>query len=244
MEACGPRVLCAVQAAVDAFCASTGAAASTGRLRAMRLLRAPLAHAIALAFGGDHGRVMREAIEQRGRELLVAGEDGDPLGKGEVRRDDRRAALVAIREQIEEQLAAGPVKRDEAELVDDQDIDEQEPALQAPELARVAGFEQQADEIGGPREEHAAFDLRRFEAERDRQVRLAGADRAGEDQILGAADPVAAGERVDLRAARPSAAWKSKLSSVLTSGNRASRSRWRMTDSWRDCCSAARTSWR
>ena len=45
------------------------------------------------------------------------------------------------------------------------------------------------------------FCLRRFDAERDRQVRLAGADRAGEDQILRRGDPLAARERVDLRRA-------------------------------------------
>ena len=57
------------------------------------------------------------------------------------------------------------------------------------------------DEIGRAREEHAPFLLRRFDAERDREVRFAGADRAGEDQILGRGDPLAARERVDLRRA-------------------------------------------
>ena len=42
----------------------------------------------------------------------------------------------------------------------------------------------------------------------------------------------------------PSAAVKSKVSSVFTSGKRASRSRWRMTDSCREACSALRTSCR
>jgi hypothetical protein len=42
----------------------------------------------------------------------------------------------------------------------------------------------------------------------------------------------------------PSAAVKSNVSSVLTSGKRASRSRWRITDSCRDACSAVSTSWR
>ena len=55
---------------------------STGSRRL--LAAAALAHAIALAFGGDHGRVMRQAIEQRGRQLLVAGKDGDPFGEREI----------------------------------------------------------------------------------------------------------------------------------------------------------------
>lgn len=55
-------------------------------------------------FGREHGRVMRQAIEQGGRQLLVAGKDGDPFGEGEIRGDDRRAALIAVGEQIEEEL--------------------------------------------------------------------------------------------------------------------------------------------
>ena len=85
------------------------------------------------------------------------------------------------------------------ELVDDQDVDAEQPLLQPRELAGIARFEQLTHEIGRAGEEHAAFLLRRFDAERDREVRFAGADRAGEDQILGRRDPLAARERVDLR---------------------------------------------
>ena len=116
-------------------------------------------------------------------------------------RHDRRPPLVPIGDQIEEQLAADPIEGDESELVDDEDVDAQEPLLQPRELARIARFEQLAHEIGRPREEHAPFLLRRFDAERDRQMRLAGPDRAGEDQILGRGDPLAARQRVDLRRA-------------------------------------------
>ena len=113
-------------------------------------------------------------------------------------RHDGRPPLVPIGDQIEEQLAADPIEGDESQLVDDEDVDAQQPLLQPRELARIARFEQLADEIGRAREEHAAFLLGRFDAERDRQMRLAGADRAGEDQILGRGDPLAARQRVDL----------------------------------------------
>ena len=162
------------------------------------LASAALAHAIAFAFGGEHGRVMRQAIQQGGRQLLVAGKDGDPFGEGEIRGDDGGATLVTVGEQIEEQLAAGAVEGHEAQLVDDEDVDAEEPLLQARELAGIAGFEELAHEVGRAGEEHAAFLFRRFDAERDRQVRLAGPDRAGEDQILRRGDPLAARERVDL----------------------------------------------
>ena len=87
------------------------------------------------------------------------------------------------------------------ELVDDEDVDAEEPLLQPRELAGIARFEQLPHQIGRPGEEHASFLLRRFHAERNREVRFAGADRTGEDQILGRGDPFAAREGVDLRRA-------------------------------------------
>ncbi len=61
---------------------------------------------------------MGQAVQQRRGELLVAGEDRDPFGKGEIGRDDGRPSLVPIGDQIEEPLAADPVEWDESELVD------------------------------------------------------------------------------------------------------------------------------
>ncbi len=54
------------------------------------------------------------------------------------------------------------------------------------------------DQIGRSGKEHTAFLLGRFHAQRDRQVRFPGADRPGEDQILGRGDPFPACEGVDL----------------------------------------------
>ena len=48
---------------------------------------------------------MRQTIEQRGRELFVAGKHGDPVGEREIGGHDRRATFVPVRDQIEEQLA-------------------------------------------------------------------------------------------------------------------------------------------
>jgi hypothetical protein len=55
---------------------------------------------------------MRQAIEQGCRQLLVAGEDGHPFGKRQIRRHDSRPAPVPIGDEIEGQLAADAVKRD------------------------------------------------------------------------------------------------------------------------------------
>jgi hypothetical protein len=82
--------------------------------------------------------VVREPIEQRGREFLVASKDRDPLREGEIRGDDGGAALVAVGDQIEEELATDTIEGDEAELVDDEDVDTKEPLLQPRELAGIA----------------------------------------------------------------------------------------------------------
>jgi hypothetical protein len=50
---------------------------------------------------------MAETVQERRRELLVT-EDLDPLAEGQIRREDRRATLVALSEQIEEQFGLGP----------------------------------------------------------------------------------------------------------------------------------------
>ena len=117
---------------------------------------------------------MRQAIAQRRRELLIACKHGDPFGKCEIGGDDGRPSLVPIGDQIEEQLAADTVERDKPELVDDQHVDAQQPLLESGELAGIARFDQRPHQIRGPGEEHAPFLLRRFDAERDREVCFAG----------------------------------------------------------------------
>ena len=59
-----------------------------------------------------------QAVEQRRGELLVA-EHFDPLGEGQVSRDDGGTALVTLRQQIEQQLAACALERNEPQLIDD-----------------------------------------------------------------------------------------------------------------------------
>ena len=81
-------------------------------IRTSRGRCAPLAHAVAFPLRRNHGRVMRQAIEQRRRELLIPRKHGDPFGKCEIGADDGRPSLVPIGDQIEEQLAADPVERD------------------------------------------------------------------------------------------------------------------------------------
>jgi len=62
--------------------------------------------------------VVGEAIEERSGELLVTAEDLGPLAEGEVAGDGDRLLLVAVGDEVEEQLASGAVEGDEADLVD------------------------------------------------------------------------------------------------------------------------------
>ena len=110
-----------------------------------------------------------------------------------------RAALVAVGEDVEEQLAAGAVEGHEAELVADQQVHSLKPLLQAPQLPLIAGFDQIADEIGGLAEPDPVPALCGLDAESDREMRLAGADGSDQDHIVAAVDVVAAGQLAQLR---------------------------------------------
>ena len=139
-----------------------------------------------------------EAVEQSGGQLLVA-EDPDPFGEGEVGGDDGRAALVAVGEDVEEQLAAGAVEGHEAELVADQQVHSLKPLLQASQLPLIAGFDQIADEIGGLAEPDPVPALCGLDAESDREMRLSGADGSDQDDVVAAVDVVAGGQLAQLR---------------------------------------------
>lgn len=109
--------------------------------------------------------MVREAVQQSGGELLVAAEDLRPLGERQVRRDEYAATLVALCDGVEEQLAAGAVERDEADLVDDEQVDAIETSLCAAEFARVARFDESAHEIGCTSEGNASTLARGLDAE-------------------------------------------------------------------------------
>ena len=120
---------------------------------------------------------MPEAVERRRGELLIA-EDLHPLAEGEVGGDDRRAPLVAVGEQVEEQFSAGPLEGHEAEFVDDQQRDAQVAPVERAERVLVPRLDEVAYEVGGADEGDAVAAAGGLAAERDREVRLAGADRA------------------------------------------------------------------
>ena len=65
--------------------------------------------------------VMRQSIQQRCRHLGIA-KDARPFGEGQVRRNHHARMLIELREQMEEQGAAGLTERQIAQLIKDNEI--------------------------------------------------------------------------------------------------------------------------
>ena len=107
------------------------------------------------------------------------------------------------------QLAAGALEGHEAELVDDQQRDPQVTLMEPREGELVARLDQLAHEVGRADEgdppayagipRRAVAAARGLDAERDREVRLAGADRPGDHDDVGALDVLAGRELGELR---------------------------------------------
>ena len=79
------------------------------------------AQAVTVAADRDHLAVMEEAIEDGGRHDRIA-EYGAPFAHGAVTRNHQAAALVAARDELEEQVCCVGLERQIAELVDDQQL--------------------------------------------------------------------------------------------------------------------------
>ena len=65
--------------------------------------------------------VVSKAIEQ-GASQALGGKHAGPLVEGQVAGDDNRAALIALTEDLEQQLGAGRRERNVAQLIDDQKL--------------------------------------------------------------------------------------------------------------------------
>jgi hypothetical protein len=116
----------------------------------------------------------------------------------EVRRDEHAAVLVALGDGVGQQLAAGAVEWHEADFVEDEQVNAVESALRSSEFACIARFNEDAHEVRCTREGDTPLLPYGLDAERDREVSLARADRPGEDHVLGALEPAAARELGDL----------------------------------------------
>ena len=201
------------------FCVFAGVRGSGSRLA-----RAALREAVGRAVHLEDVDVVGEPVEQSAGEALVP-EGRRPLVEGQVGGDDRGAALVTLADQLEEELGAGPGQRDEAELVDDQQLVGGERLLEPQQPLVVASLDHLMDDGRGGGEARLHPPLAGGEAEADHGVGLARAARPEGDDVLAAGDEVAPRQIEHQLLVEPGMASKSKLSRLLTAGKRASRMR-------------------
>src|ERR1700731_1824666 len=76
---------------------------------------------VALAVQLQNMDMMREAIEKRAGQTLIA-EDARPFLEWKIRRDDGRATFVTLAEYFKQKLRAGLRERHIAEFVDDEPV--------------------------------------------------------------------------------------------------------------------------
>src|SRR5215204_7493831 len=115
---------------------------------------------------------------------MVVAEDLAPGTEGLVAGDDHRCALVAGGHEREHEVGGFGVKRDVADLVDDDQRDEPEAAQLGFEVALAFGVGEAGDPFGRGRELHALAGEAGADRDGDRQVRLAGPGRVGVELLM------------------------------------------------------------
>src|SRR5439155_23985875 len=150
-----------------------------------------VAEAVAVALEAEEFGVVDEPVDHGSGVGRVA-EDLAPGGEGLVAGDDQRGAFVAGADEREHQVGRLRVEGDVADLVDDQERCPEQLAQLVVEAALPLCVAEAGDPLGRGREADALAGEAGTDAERDRQVRLAGAGRAEQDDV------VAGGEEVEL----------------------------------------------
>jgi hypothetical protein len=110
--------------------------------------------------------VVDEPVDQRGGDHRVA-EDLPPGLEAAVRGDDDRAALVAARDQREEQVGGLALERQVADLVDDDQRVALDPAQLLIQRVAVLGGLEPVDPLLGGREGDAVAGLAGLDREGD-----------------------------------------------------------------------------
>lgn len=142
---------------------------------------------------------MQQPVQDRRRYHLVVGEDIGPLGVGLIRGQNHGAMFVSLADDIEEQRGLLLVERREADFVDD----EQRRScvgFQTPRIGvALLGFLEPGDHRGAGGELDAMPAPGRLDAQSNRQMGLAGARRAQQDDVSAVPDVTAFGEFPEYR---------------------------------------------
>ncbi len=127
-------------------------------------------HPVALALVGNESAVVNHAVEHSGRPVLVV-EYLAPSGEVDVCGDHERDALVAHRDQAEQQLGTLRIRRQIVPLVEDDHVASGELGHLPVKGARGRRSVQVEHELGGALEGDAVAHPARDGAERHRRVR-------------------------------------------------------------------------
>jgi hypothetical protein len=114
-----------------------------------------------------------------------------PFVERQVAGDHRGPALIALRDQLEQQFGAGLGQRYEAQLVDDQQFDGNHLLLDAKEPAFVARLHQLVDQRGGGGEADGHALLAGCQPQAQGHVCFASSAGAEVDHVLASFDPFA-----------------------------------------------------
>jgi hypothetical protein len=155
------------------------------------------------SLGGDDLGVVDQPVDH-GRGDHIVAEHLTPTAKRLVGADDQRGALIAGRDQREEQRGRLWGEGDVADLVADQQRDAAQPLQFAIKPSGPLGGVQPLDPLVGSGERDPVAAAGRLDGQRDRQVGLAGAWWAEEHDVVGLQQEVELGEVGDeLLADRP-----------------------------------------
>ena len=137
--------------------------------------------------------MMGQAIEDGAGEAFGA-EDFGPFIERQVGSDDDGAALMALRDDFEQQLRAGFAQGNEAEFVDDQHVLTDQQLLQALQSPVIGRFDQLMHQSGGRREADLETLLASRETKAQSDVGFAGSRWSQGNDILAAIGVFATGK--------------------------------------------------
>ena len=140
-------------------------------------------HAVTFPFDDDGLGMVQEAVEECGGQRAVVIEDLRPLFEHAIGGDDDGAALIALADDLEQQVCAGLVDRQIAQFVQDEERRLEIAVERGLKACGVLGGGQGVDHIhGGGEQDRVALLAGRITQGRG-QMGLAQPDAAEEDDI-------------------------------------------------------------
>ena len=151
---------------------------------------------IALGAGLDDVAVEGHPVDD-GRDQSGIGDHLAPFGERQVRADGDRCLLLALGQDLEQQLGPSGVELDITELVDQEQVESSIAGDQSGQSAFVLGFDQFVDQSGAGDVAHPLAQLARGQTHADQEMALAGPRVAQQDDRLAPFEIAARGQQRD-----------------------------------------------